>query len=223
MLLHFDRHSDNLDWFWATVVAGYLPALSTPLVNDLDQRRKHLAQLHSVLDDPTVLTTYALIAEFSECPRLRVRTVESLGQANGHVNGTSAVSSEGLTNEHVSRMSNGASHGTPNGSSEELTNGHVNGISNGVSEGYVNGDGSSEELTKGNINGISAVSSEGLANGHVSGMSNGASNENPNGSSEELTNGHVNGISNGVSEGYINGMDPKAACLFRALGRTLLS
>ena len=141
VLLHFDRHSDNLDWFWATVVAGYLPALSTPLVNDLDQRRKHLVHLHSMLDDPIVLTTCGLVAEFSECQQLRVRTVESIGQTNGHVNGISAVSSEGFTNGHVSRMSNGASHGTPNGSSEELTNGHVNGTSIAVSAGYVNGDG----------------------------------------------------------------------------------
>lgn len=145
VLLHFDRHSDNLDWFWATTVAGYLPALSTPLVNDLDQRRKHLAHLYSVLEDPIVLTTSALIAEFSEFPRLRISTVESLGQGNGYVNGISAVYSEGLTNGHVRMMGNRVSNGTSNGSSEGLTNGHVNGghvngTSNRISEGHGQGD-----------------------------------------------------------------------------------
>ena len=158
VLLHFDRHSDNLDWFWATIVAGYLPALSTPLVNDLDQRQKHLAHLHSVLEDPIVLTTCALIPEFSGCPRLRIRAVDSLGQANGQVNGTCAVSSEGLTNGHGNSMSNGVSNGDSNKSSERLNNGHVNGMSNGVSNG--NSNKSSERLNNGYINGMSNGSSE---------------------------------------------------------------
>lgn len=137
VLLHFNRHSDNLDWFWATTVAGYLPALSTPLVNDLDQRRKHLAHLYSLLEDPILLTTSALIAEFSEFPRLRIRTVESLGQAHRYVNRISAATSEGLTDGHVSRMNSGV----PNGSSEGLTNVNVDGMSNGTSEGHVKADG----------------------------------------------------------------------------------
>lgn len=117
VLLHFDRHSDNFDWFWATTIAEYLPAFSTPLVNDLDQRRKHLAHLHDVLEDPIVLTTEALTAEFSEFPQLRLCTVESLGQTDGYA---STVSSElpahgqvhtGLTNGHFSGMSNEISKG----------------------------------------------------------------------------------------------------------------
>ena len=136
VLLHFDRHSDNLDWFWATVVAGYLPALSTPLVNDLDQRRKHLAHLHSVLEDPIMLTTNALVSECSEFPRLRTRTVESLGHTNGKVNGIIPLSSEGLTNGHGSGLSNSVSKGHNNGSYERLIDGHVNGMSSGSPEGH---------------------------------------------------------------------------------------
>lgn len=38
LLLHFDNHRDNIVWFWAAILAGYLAAISTPLANDLIQR-----------------------------------------------------------------------------------------------------------------------------------------------------------------------------------------
>ena len=122
VLLHFDRYSDNLDWFWATTVAGYLPALSTPLVNDQDQRKKHLAHLHDVLKDPIVLTTEARTAEFSEFPQLRLRTVESLDQSHGHA---STAPSELPT------------HGQVN---TGPTNGHANGMSNEISKAHGQAD-----------------------------------------------------------------------------------
>lgn len=45
VLLHFDEHSQNIKWLWAVIAAGYLPALSTPFVNDHAQRRKHLSEI----------------------------------------------------------------------------------------------------------------------------------------------------------------------------------
>ena len=121
VLLHFDRHADNLDWFWTTTAAGYLPALSTPLVKDLDQRMKHLAHLHALFEDPIVLTTKALTPDFSEFPRLRLRTVESLGRSNGHASTLPSMSRQATT--VVERVCNE----NGNESSQELTNGHVNG------------------------------------------------------------------------------------------------
>ena len=147
VLLHFDRHSDNIDWFWATTVAGYLPAFSTPLVNDRDQRRKHLAHLYDLLGDPIVLTTSALVAEFSEFPRLRIRTVESLCQAacGGQVDGVGAVSSPEPINGRVSTISNEVCNGIGKVSSEQLANGQINGISNATSNGISQGHGQEDE------------------------------------------------------------------------------
>ena len=86
VLLHFDRHSDHFDWFWAVAMAGYTPAISTPFVNDPDQRRKHLTHLFKLLRDPIILTTTALESEFLNLEQLRIRTVESMVQTNQEVN-----------------------------------------------------------------------------------------------------------------------------------------
>ena len=92
VLLHFDKHSDHFDWFWAVTIAGFIPAISTPFVNDLDQRKKHLIHLFNMLDDPIILTTAALTSEFLDLEQLRIRKTDSLvetkEQINGHVDGT---------------------------------------------------------------------------------------------------------------------------------------
>ena len=151
VLLHFDRHSDNLDWFWATTVAGYLPALSTPLVNDPDQRRKHLAHLYDVLEDPIVLTTSALLAEFSEFPRLRIRTIESLSQAteSRYVNSINAVSSAEPVDRQVSTINNGICNEISKEPSESLTNGHTKEMSIQMSNSTSEGHGQDHEPMRG--------------------------------------------------------------------------
>ena len=78
VLLHFDNHLDAIEWFWATVVAGFLPAISTPLVNDLGQRRKHLLHLNSTLHEPLILTTARLKTEFLGIEQLRLHAIEEL-------------------------------------------------------------------------------------------------------------------------------------------------
>ncbi|KAI9694948.1 MAG: putative NRPS-like protein biosynthetic cluster [Bathelium mastoideum] len=78
VLLHFDSIQDNLEWFWAVTYAGYTPALSTPLSNNLEQRKKHLLNLHSLLDNPVCLTRTSLLGEFSSQNKLKLQTVEEL-------------------------------------------------------------------------------------------------------------------------------------------------
>ncbi|KAK7513043.1 luciferin 4-monooxygenase [Phyllosticta citriasiana] len=78
-LLHFDNHYDNITWFWAVVLAGYVPAVSTPLVSDLDARKRHLDHLHTLLD-PLVLTSSRLIDDFCGLDYLKLRPVEDLAQ-----------------------------------------------------------------------------------------------------------------------------------------------
>ena len=78
VLLHFDSHLDNIEWFWAVVASGRVPAISTPLSNDLEQRRRHLLHLKEVLDDPICLTTERLLEQLAVQKDLRVQTVEEL-------------------------------------------------------------------------------------------------------------------------------------------------
>jgi acyl-CoA synthetase (AMP-forming)/AMP-acid ligase II/thioesterase domain-containing protein/acyl carrier protein len=83
VLLHFNTHEDGIRWFWAVVFAGLVPAISPPFTNNLDQRRKHMDHLSSLLKDPVVLTTEALVPQFLDYGKLEVFAVESLkGSSN---------------------------------------------------------------------------------------------------------------------------------------------
>ena len=78
VLLHFPSHTDNFEWFWSVVVAGHVPVISTPLTNDSEQRKRHLAHLQTLLKDPLILTIDALVPEFANVENLRIRTIEEL-------------------------------------------------------------------------------------------------------------------------------------------------
>ena len=78
ILLHFDSQIENIVWFWACTIGGFLPAISTPFVADMTQRRKHLTHLQTLLKNPIVLTTKRLLPEFIGVEELSLHTVESL-------------------------------------------------------------------------------------------------------------------------------------------------
>jgi acyl-CoA synthetase (AMP-forming)/AMP-acid ligase II/acyl carrier protein len=78
VLLHFDSHHENIVWFWACTLGGFLPAISTPFVADAVQRKKHLLHLQTLLNQPVVLTTTKLVPEFLGVEELSLHTVESL-------------------------------------------------------------------------------------------------------------------------------------------------
>ncbi|CCC14582.1 hypothetical protein SMACR_09570 [Sordaria macrospora] len=79
VLLHLDDHQDNVLWFWATVAAGLVPAMSTPFTNDLEQRRKHLAHLKEMLKNPIVITRRRLAPDFAVTGgSMQIVTVEDL-------------------------------------------------------------------------------------------------------------------------------------------------
>ena len=63
ILLHFSAHVDNITWYWASLCAGLVPVISTPLAHDLCSRQKHLDHLCKTLDNPVCLTTEKLEAE----------------------------------------------------------------------------------------------------------------------------------------------------------------
>lgn len=78
VLLHFDSQIENIVWFWACAIGGFLPAISTPFVADTIQRKKHLLHLQNLLNSPVVLTTKRLLSEFTGVEELALHTVESL-------------------------------------------------------------------------------------------------------------------------------------------------
>ena len=60
------------------VVAGCLPCISTPFVNDHDQRNKHLIHFNDLLEQPTILTSAKLIPDFLSLEHLKLRAIETL-------------------------------------------------------------------------------------------------------------------------------------------------
>ena len=79
VLIHFQTHRENMTWFWAALLAGCVPAMSTPLVNHSEGRAAHLAHLHRLLLDPLVITTRELIGtDFAENTLLRCVAAELL-------------------------------------------------------------------------------------------------------------------------------------------------
>lgn len=92
MLIHFSTHRENITWFWAVLIAGFIPAISSPFVHDDARRKKHLRHVQRLFKDPLVLTSQQLIPEFLDLP-LKLQPVEQiiLAAANGtnnipHVN-----------------------------------------------------------------------------------------------------------------------------------------
>ncbi|KAK5998056.1 Microperfuranone synthase [Cladobotryum mycophilum] len=85
VLLHFNSQYENIQWFWAAILAGVVPAISTPFVHDHNQRGKHLAHLNGMLNKPIILTTKRLIPEFLYIEGLRIYGVEDLESDATHI------------------------------------------------------------------------------------------------------------------------------------------
>lgn len=83
ILIHFQDHLENIIWFWSAVVAGCVPALSTPLVRNSQGRLAHFKHLHRLLSNPVVLTNAKLAnSDFLDNDVLEVITVEDVESAS---------------------------------------------------------------------------------------------------------------------------------------------
>ncbi|RHZ46497.1 non-ribosomal peptide synthetase [Aspergillus thermomutatus] len=78
VLLHFDRHWDGILWFWAVLLAGCIPAMSTPFSGNPDHRAAHLEHLAQTLENPVCLTTASQLLEFQDQDVITPICVESL-------------------------------------------------------------------------------------------------------------------------------------------------
>ena len=78
-LLHFDNHLDGIEFFWSIIVAGLVPAISTPFTSDTEQRKKHLGHLQDLLDKPIIITRKHLLSELARLREdLNVWTIEEI-------------------------------------------------------------------------------------------------------------------------------------------------
>ncbi len=118
-LVHFDNHSDNIEWFWSVVLAGGIPTISTPLTNSTEQRKKHLLHLHQLLSNPICLTREHLVQEFACQDLLRITTVDAISPA--HSPALSPVHDDGESPEAL--MTPSSTHGLDDPVALMLTSG----------------------------------------------------------------------------------------------------
>ncbi|RAL08524.1 putative non-ribosomal peptide synthase-like protein [Aspergillus homomorphus CBS 101889] len=64
VLLHFDNHRDRVLWLWASLLAGYIPVMSTAFSDNASRRLAHLEHLARLLNTPACLTTTGLLLQF---------------------------------------------------------------------------------------------------------------------------------------------------------------
>lgn len=88
-LIHFHNHIETIIWFWASVLAGCLPTISTPFVQHREGRISHFKHLHSLLLDPIVITTQTLVdIDFADNTVLRVVSVEYIERLSHYESST---------------------------------------------------------------------------------------------------------------------------------------
>jgi acyl-CoA synthetase (AMP-forming)/AMP-acid ligase II/thioesterase domain-containing protein len=81
VLIHFHNHRQNIIWFWASILAGYVPAMSTPFSKNREGRISNLAHLYRLLLDPIVITSRELLDDdFADNVLLRCLTVENINE-----------------------------------------------------------------------------------------------------------------------------------------------
>ena len=78
VLLYFDTHLENLQWFWTVAYSELIPAILPPLAPLHHQRDQQLRHLKSLLHDPIILTSEKLATQVPEFEHLSLQTVESL-------------------------------------------------------------------------------------------------------------------------------------------------
>jgi acyl-CoA synthetase (AMP-forming)/AMP-acid ligase II/thioesterase domain-containing protein len=68
VLVHFDNALETIVWYWSVLLAGGVPAVTSPAMfsqNEAD-RQKHLSHLHKTFNGPLCLTRRALLEPFEE-------------------------------------------------------------------------------------------------------------------------------------------------------------
>ena len=109
ILLHFSSFEENVLWFWAVVLAGFLPAVSTPVPADLERRRIHLAHIRELLQQPIVLTSKHLEREFENVQHNDLYDVDHLKAFQGDKHGELVPKSVSTMDPAVLMLTSGSS------------------------------------------------------------------------------------------------------------------
>ncbi len=109
ILLHFSSFEENVLWFWAVVLAGFLPAVSTPVPADLERRRIHVAHIREMLQQPIVLTSKHLKGEFENVQHNDLYAVDHLKAFQGDRNGELVPKSVSAMDPAVLMLTSGSS------------------------------------------------------------------------------------------------------------------
>ena len=128
IILHLNTHLDNIVWFWSVVIAGFVPVISTPFANNLEQRKRHIAHLETLLEHPTWITKQDLLPEFLEMKSLNVSTIEQVQsiQRDANVDKDASYSNGVSSESHQESL---------------LSNGHTPGLNRNPSWGQGHGRG----------------------------------------------------------------------------------
>ena len=109
ILLHFSSFEENVLWFWAVVLAGFLPAVSTPVPADLERRLMHLRHIREMLQQPIVLTSKHLKAAFESVQYNDLYVVDHLKAFKGDKNGELVLKSVSAMDPAVLMLTFGSS------------------------------------------------------------------------------------------------------------------
>ena len=149
VLIHCQSHLEDITWFWASVLAGCVPALSPSLVNNSEGRVCHFKHLHRLLHDPVVITRQELVSsDFAENDVLRlvtVETIQSLRRSKSEVathceiDRSVNVLANGHRNGLMSRNAGIASNGSTGGLKGDLISSYTDVSANGSVSGVING------------------------------------------------------------------------------------
>ena len=109
ILLHFSSFEENVLWFWAVVLAGFVPAISTPVPADPERRRIHLAHIRESLQQPIVLTSKHLKGEFENVQYNDLHAVDHPKAFQGDGNGETVPDSVSTMDPTVLMLTSGSS------------------------------------------------------------------------------------------------------------------
>jgi acyl-CoA synthetase (AMP-forming)/AMP-acid ligase II len=79
VLLYFGDHLDGLLWLWTVISAGAVPCILPPLTKAIDQRKKDLQYLNTLLNNPLVITSESLLQEFRSMEGIRIVSASHIG------------------------------------------------------------------------------------------------------------------------------------------------
>lgn len=89
VLLHLEDHLDSILGFWAVLLAGGVPVMSTPFSNVDTERHRHIESLSTLLESPLCITRSESLPLFHDTHGMCLHTIEALvngneNRLNGH-------------------------------------------------------------------------------------------------------------------------------------------